>query len=150
MSSGRVLPRVRQKLNVGKAPGYGLIQLPRTREEKIKHIQLLETIPLQMSKAAEERSRMKSGNMGKRRDAISNILLKFQSTPSDELVRTVCRACASGKFDLSLWSEFEAQTIALLPNLEVTDCGLLLKCFSISILVSAVPVIPASLLYIRK
>ena len=130
--TSQVASSVQRKLAFHKPAkgGFGLIHLPRTREDKLRHVQILQTVPLEMVDAFEERTRLKSGIVGKRSDPISHILLKYQSSCEEELVRTMCRACATGQFDVSIWREFENQIFELISYLDASDCGIILKCLS--------------------
>ena len=111
--------------------GFGLIHQPRTREEKLRHVEVLNSAPLEMEVALRERMAVKRGRLGKRSDPISHMLSKYQISPETELVDVMCRACATKEYCNSIWFEFESRTIELLPYLDAVDCGIILKCFGL-------------------
>lgn len=105
-----------------------MIHIPRTRSEKLKHLSILGSIPLELVPAMEERDLIRSGNISKRMDPISNIVLRQAPDPESELVGSFCKACATRVFDQTVWEVLLVQASDLFPTLSRVDSAILLKC----------------------
>ena len=79
----------------------------------------------------EEREVKRSGNISKRMDPISNIILRQAPDPQSELIRSVCKACATGLFESSVWEVLLGTSRELLPTLSRVDSAILLKCICV-------------------
>ena len=117
-----------QGASVKRHPRFGMIHPPRTRLEKLKHLQVLDTIPLEMVPAMEERSSFREEITSKHLDPISCIVMRNQFSPVDELVDAACKAVAGKEYDRSVWSMLSDRIIELLPEMDTADCGVVLKC----------------------
>jgi hypothetical protein len=109
-------------------PRFGVIHMPRTRTEKLDHQRYLNLCPIEMVLALKEREEIRSGSMNKRNDPISNIIMKFDHSPENDLVEALCRACAMPKVGKDVWENLFHRVTELLSGLSPTDCGIILKC----------------------
>jgi hypothetical protein len=107
---------------------FGMIHKPRTRSEKLKHLEVLNSVPLEMVPAFDERNNQRTGRISKRTDPISNILLRYEASPETELIKSMCRACALGETDSTLWGIFVTRISDLERSLTSIDAGIILKC----------------------
>lgn len=109
---------------------FGMIHQPRTRHEKVSHLKVLGSVPLEMIDALAELNQERSGRNSKRSDPISHILMGLTPDPSSELIDSFCKACAKSEFDQSVWSILFSRTEELLNSLTRRDCAIILKCLT--------------------
>ena len=107
---------------------FGVIHPPRTRADKMKHISVLDSVPLEMVPAVDERNQERSGRISKRSDPISKIVLRYETTPETELIQSLCKACATNEFDPTVWEILIERTKEVRSSLNLVDIGLILKC----------------------
>lgn len=110
-------------------PTFGMIHAPRTREEKVRHLTILDSIPLEVVPAVEERKAFRSGHVNKRSDPIAHILMKHDATPESHLINTLCKACAGRNFEPTIWNTIFETSSELVPTISSVDAAIILRCF---------------------
>ena len=110
-------------------PTFGMIYAPRTREEKRRHLTILDSIPLEVVPAVEERKALRSGHVNKLSDPIAHILMKHDATPESHLINTLCKACAGRNFEPTIWNTIFETSSELVPTISSVDASIILKCF---------------------
>ena len=107
---------------------FGLIHAPKTRFEKVKHSEVLDSVPFEMVEALEERKILRSGPFNKRADPIASLLIRYEQSPETDLINAMCRASANRQFDGTVWATFQDQAEQLLSSFSLVDSGIILKC----------------------
>ena len=119
---------INQPRVVKKHPRFGMIHAPRTRLEKLRHLEIIGSVPLEMAAALQERNTLRGESCNQHIDPIASIVLKHQFSPISELINAMCKALASRELDRSIWSMFFDRISELLPEMSAADSGILLKC----------------------
>lgn len=119
---------INQPRVVKKHPRFGMIHAPRTRLEKLRHLEIIGSVPLEMAAALQERNTLRGESSNQHVDPIASIVFKHQFSPISELISAMCKALASRELDRSIWSMFSDRITELLPDMSAADSGILLKC----------------------
>jgi len=80
-----------------------------------------------MVPAWDERKEIRFGSIDKRSDPIGNLLLKYEFTPTTELLDALGRACAQEQFDLTVWATIKLRIEEVQSTLSPVDSAIVLK-----------------------
>ncbi|CAE7398253.1 unnamed protein product [Symbiodinium natans] len=108
----------------------GLLQLPRTRGERLRHLEILDQVPFDLVNAFHEREAERGQLVGAARGPIGKILRRHRQDTSTTLIRTMLKACVEKRWDPMLWDTFAEAARNDMPRMTPSDIGLTLSCFS--------------------
>eukprot|EP00933_Yihiella_yeosuensis_P037528 TRINITY_DN31491_c0_g1_i1.p1 TRINITY_DN31491_c0_g1~~TRINITY_DN31491_c0_g1_i1.p1 ORF type:complete len:753 (+),score=150.95 TRINITY_DN31491_c0_g1_i1:115-2373(+) len=119
----------RTELAEARAP-VGLLQLPRTRGERFRHLEILDKVPFDLAPAYEERNghhgRMQSHLTGP--GPIGKILRRHRKDTSTILIHTMLQVCVEKRQDSLLWDTIARSLWEEAPKMSAGDLGLALSC----------------------
>ncbi|CAE7035136.1 PocGH01_10012000, partial [Symbiodinium sp. CCMP2456] len=118
----------RTELAQAQAP-VGLLQLPRTRGERLRHLEILDQVPFDLVNAYQEREAERGQLVGAARGPIGKILRRHRQDDSTTLIRTMLKACVEKRWDPMLWDTFVEAVQTEQHRLTPSDIGLVLFCF---------------------
>ncbi|CAE7239494.1 unnamed protein product [Symbiodinium sp. CCMP2592] len=118
----------RTELAQAQAP-VGLLQLPRTRGERLRHLEILDQVPFDLVNAYHEREAERGQLVGAARGPIGKILRRHRQDDSTTLIRTMLKACVEKRWDPMLWDTFAEAVQTEQNRLTPSDISLVLFCF---------------------
>eukprot|EP00439_Symbiodinium_sp_Y106_P000600 s7365_g1.t1 len=118
----------RTELAQAQAP-VGLLQLPRTRGERLRHLEILDQVPFDLVNAYHEREAERGQLVGASRGPIGKILRRHRQDDSTTLIRTMLKACVEKRWDPMLWDTFAEAVQTEQHRLTPSDIALVLFCF---------------------
>ncbi|CAK9016808.1 unnamed protein product [Durusdinium trenchii] len=117
----------RTDLAKARAP-VGLLQLPRSRGERLRHMEIIDRVPFDLVGAYHERETEHGRLVGAARGPIGKILRRHRMDSSTALIHSMLKACVEKRWDMMLWETFADAIRRELSHLAPADIGLVLFC----------------------
>lgn len=117
----------RTELAKAQAP-IGLLQLPRSRGERLRHMEIIDRVPFDLVPAYHEREAARGRLVGAAKGPIGKILRRHRTDSSTTLIHTILKACVEKRWDAMLWDTFAGTVRHELSYMGPADIGLVLLC----------------------
>ncbi|CAJ1334573.1 unnamed protein product [Effrenium voratum] len=106
----------------------GVLQLPRSRGERLQHLEILDRVPFDLVTAYHEREAEHGRLVGAARGPIGKILRRHRKDSATTLIHTMLKACVEKRWDPMLWDTFGEAALQEVARLGPADIGLILFC----------------------
>jgi len=105
----------------------GVLQLPRTRGERLRHLEVLDKVPFDLVPAYEERAKLASKREAAR-GPIGKIFRRYREDATTVLIGTMLQACVERRYDAMLWDTVAGTLRDEMPHMTAVDIGIALAC----------------------
>lgn len=105
----------------------GELQLPRTRGERLRHLEILQRVPYDMVEAYEARNRALAGQRAVA-NSIGKVLRRYGSDAVTVLLNTMLEACVEKRRDEMLWDTIGQSLHDEVDRMTASDIGIALSC----------------------
>lgn len=107
----------------------GVLQMPRTKGERLRHMEILDRVPFDLVPAYEQRNKVHGRQQHQALPgSIGKVLRRHRQDAATVLLNTMLQACVERREDELLWDTVAAELREEAPKMGPADVGLALAC----------------------